>query len=254
MTDEGPGADWRSADAYADLLSCDRRFFAWEWLRRSPAYRRLWRNRDRLARNALSETGLVDWVDPAIATPHARPIWHGRIDPAVLDGHPVKGPQPSAFACDLFDVRSVAPFVSVAIDSSEHWLVSDGRWVVRLDLHDGTLLGGPLLIEHRMTGLQSLAPKLGALRQLIALADKGALPPSMRPRERRAGQWILELRVADALLAGAAQQEIARRLYRSAALAPSWRLESSSYRSRIQRLVRKARHQLAEPLAGPWFR
>jgi Uncharacterized conserved protein len=253
VIDEGPGAEWRSADAYADLFSCDRRFFAWEWLRRSPAYRRLWRNRDRLPRDALSETGLVDWVDPAIAAPHARPIWNGRIDPAVLDGHPVEGPQPNVFACDLFDIRSVAPFVSVAVDSSEHWLVSDGRWVVRLDLHDGTLLGGPLLIEHRMAGLQSVAPKLAALRRLIALAANGALPSSMTPRERRAGQWILELRVADALLAGATQQEIARRLYYGAVSAPDWRIENAAYRSRVQRLVRKARRQLARPLAGPWF-
>lgn len=253
MTNEGPGADWRSADAYSDLLSCDRRFFAWEWLRRSPAYRRLWRKRDRLPRDALTETGLVDWVDPAIATPHARPIWNRRIDPAVLIGHPVEGPQPSVPPYDIFDVRSVAPFVSVAIDSSEHWLVSDGRWVVRLDLHDGTLLGGPLLIEHRMAGLQSLAPKLAALRRLIALAANGALPSSMTPRERRAGQWVMELRVADALLAGATQQEIARHLYRRAISLPDWRFESSAYRSRIQRLVRKARRQLAAPLAGPWF-
>jgi len=253
VIDEGPGADWRSADAYADLFSCDRRFFAWEWLRRSPAYRRLWRNRDRLPRDALSETGLVDWVDPAIAAPQARPIWNGCTDPSVLDGRPVEGPHTCVFACDLFDVRSVAPFVSVAIDSSEHWLVSDGRWVIRLDLHDGTLLGGPLLIEHRMTGLRRLAPKLAALRQLIALVDKGELPPSMHPRERRAAQWILELRVADALLAGATQQEMARHFYSAAVSAPNWRLESSPYRSRIQRLVRNARRQLADPLAGPWF-
>lgn len=76
-------------------------------------------------------------------------------------------------------------------------LLSDGHWAIRLDLHDGTLLGGPLLIEPRLTGLASLRPRLAALRQLASLAARGELHASPMPRERRAAQWILELRVAD---------------------------------------------------------
>ena len=116
-----------------------------------------------------------------------------------------------------------------------------------------TLLGGPLLIEHRLTGLQSLGPRLAALRQLAVLAKKGELPASLMPRERRAEQRILELRVADALQAGASQREMAQRLFGSAVASDRWRLESNAYRLRIQRLVRRARQRFADPLAGPWF-
>lgn len=131
--------------------------------------------------------------------------------------------------------------------------MSDGHWAIRLDLHDGTLLGGPLLIEHRLTGLRSLDTRLKALSQLAELARKGDLPASLIPRERRAAQWILELRIGDALLAGASQQDMARRLFGGAVAPDRWRLESTAYRLRIQRLVRRARARLADPLAGPWF-
>lgn len=254
MRDDEPGADWRSAAAYAELLLCDRRFFAWEWVRRSPAYRHRWRNRDRLPGDAPAEMGLIGWIDPAIPAPRARPIWSVTTDPAVLDGRPADRAAPAATDADALDILAVAPLVSVEVTAeAEHWLLSDGHWAIRLDLHDGTLLGGPLLIEHRLTGLQSLEPKLAALRQLVTLARKGELPASLMPRERRAAQWILELRVADAVLAGAAQQDMARHLYGRAVATHRWRLESEAYRVRIQRLVRRARLRLAAPLAGPWF-
>lgn len=145
--------------------------------------------------------------------------------------------------------------VSVEVDAAhvEHWLLSDGHWAVRLDLHDGTLLGGPTLVEHRMTGLASAEPKIEALRQFVLLARKGWLPASLLPRERRAAQWILELRAGDALLEGVPQQAIARALFRHAIAPERWRIESASYRLRVQRLVRIARRYLAAPLSGPWF-
>jgi hypothetical protein len=79
------------------------------------------------------------------------------------------------------------------------------------------------------------------------------MPLSLRPRERRATQWILELRVTDALIEDATQQEMARTLFPDSVVHRRWRLESASYRLRVQRLVRIARRRLADPLAGPWF-
>lgn len=248
----GPGADWRSPGAYSELLVSDRRAFAWEWLRRNGNYRCLWVTRRQPGAEGPERFGLLGWVDPALPAPAARPIWSIDRDPRVLRARPAARAAP---ADDLFDVRSVAPFVSVEVDASgyEHWLLSDGHWAIRLDLHDGTLLGGPVLVEYRVTGLLSAKPKLESLKQFVVLAEKGRLPRSMIPKERKAAHWIVELRVGDALLAGASQQAIARELF-GAAIAPSrWRVESASYRLRVQRLVKAARRYLTEPLAGPWF-
>lgn len=253
MSAGGAAANWRSARAYADLLLCDRRAFAWEWVRRSPGYRKLWTGRGQLADDAAAQFGLLAWVDPALPASKARPIWSGTVDPTVLDEHPVGE---ALAAGDALDIRDLASYVSVEIDrdEQEHWLLSDGRWAIRLDLHDGTLLGGPQLLEHRFTGIQSARPKVAALKLLLALVANGEMPSSLLPRERRAARWIFELRTGDALLDGANQQEIARTLFGDAIPAAKWRPETPSYRLRVQRLVGSARSYLAAPLDGPWFR
>ncbi|KTE16376.1 hypothetical protein ATE76_01485 [Sphingopyxis sp. H093] len=247
-----PASDWRASDGYDALLRCDRRAFAWEWLRRNQIYRSLWAARESLPIDAPKDIGLLGWVDPALASPQARPIWSTRMDPKVLKGRLATRSAPSA---DLFDIRAIAPFVSVEIDAdrAEHWLFSDGRWAIRLDVYGGTLLGGPALIEYQLHGVESARSKLDALRQFLALSEQGRLPASLVPRERRASRWILELRVGDAILTGATEQDIARELFKDAIAPKRWRRENASYRLRVQRLVRIARHRLAHPLSGPWF-
>lgn len=145
--------------------------------------------------------------------------------------------------------------MTVEVDENgvEHWLLSDGRWIVRLDIHEGTLLGGPVLLQHRLTGFHSADAKVDTLRQLSALAQRGAVPLSLLPRERPAPRWVLELRTADAILSGASQQDIARTFY-GAAVSEDWRSENDSYRLRVRRLVRTARKNLKNPFSGPWLR
>lgn len=118
---------------------------------------------------------------------------------------------------------------------------------------NGTLLGGPLLLNHRICGLESAEPKLLALRQLIALSRYGELPVGLHPKEVRAPRWVLELRTADGIAAGATQHEMAKSFFGQAVALDRWRLESASYRLRIQRLARAARRNLSAPLGGPWF-
>lgn len=242
-------AIWSSATNYSLLLHADRRGFAWEWLRRHPPYCSAWADR-RLPPTAF---GLLAYENPDLSLANARPIWAGDTDPAVLASHPV--PAAPRAAGDLLDIRRLADFVSVAIDEQdvEHWLLTDGRWVIRLDLHDGTLLGGPVLLQHQIQGFTNAEPKIATLRQLGALAALGQLPMSLQPREARAARWILELRTADALLNGASYQEMARAFYGNLIASERWREDNSSYRLRVQRLARVARRHLDDPLGGPWF-
>lgn len=240
--------NWRSGAPYTALMRADRRSFAWEWLRRHRPYRRAWEERH-LPPAAF---GLLAFEDPDRPTPLARPIWTRERDPRVIDSGPASRTDRSD---DLIDIRAFADIVTVEIDEhdAEHWLLSDGHWAVRLALHDGTLLAGPALLEHRLVGLASAAPKIQALRQLIALARDGDMPASLRPREVRAPRWILELRTADGLAAGASQQKLARAFFGTAISDRDWRTRSAPYRLRVQRLVRAARQRLADPLGGPWF-
>jgi len=240
--------NWRSAAPYTALMRADRRSFAWEWLRRHHPYRQAWEERH-LPPAAF---GLLAYEDPDRPTPLARPIWTRERDPRVIDSTPVAGAHGEG---DFLDIRALADLVSVEVDEtgSEHWLLSDGHWAVRLALHDGTLLAGPALLEHRLLGLDAAALKLETLEQLIALARGGDMPTKLRPREVRAPRWILELRTADGLAAGASQQVLARAFFGSAISGRCWRTDSASYRLRVQRLVKAARRRLTNPLDGPWF-
>lgn len=241
--------DWRSAERYSALLHADRRSFAWEWLRRSEAYRQAWSHRTR----PPTDFGLLAYEDPELGLPRAKPIWGFAIDPAVLASHPSR--ERPVSAADLLDIRKISEFVAVEIDECdvEHWLITDGRWSIRLDLHDGTLLGGPVMLQHHLQGFASAEPKVQALRQLGALAAAGEIPVGLLPRESRAARWILELRTADALASGATHQEMARCFYRASISGHAWRSGSDAFRLRIQRLVRAAKRYLADPFAGPWF-
>jgi hypothetical protein len=61
------------------------------------------------------------------------------------------------------------------------------------------------------------------------------------------GEFDRQQKRLDALLANTTQQEIARTLFSYSVTPRRWRLESTSYLLRVQRLVRIARRRLADP-------
>jgi hypothetical protein len=247
--------DWQLPHRYAHLRDADRRLFAWEWLRRCPAYRRAWQRYradpgSRVATRVARRFALIVLEDPARDARSARPVWRSEHDPRVVraDAKGLVGAP-----ADLFDILRLAPVAHVAVsrDGSEHWLFSDGGWLLRLDVVEGTLLGGPTLLRFRVEGLTNLPSQLGALGELVRRL--GAPETGLRGcTTRRNQRWITELRTADALQQGASQRQIAQSLFGDIA-GKGWRLDSESYRSRTQRLVRAARARLLRPISREWF-
>lgn len=243
--------DWRLDAAYAPLVSMPRWAFAWEWIRRDRAYRSAWLNSARAPADA-ARFGLEAFEDPSLDAFAARPIWSRAIDRSVLVADVVDGDAPAEEMIDLLAFRQ---HVSLVVDrfEREHVLLSNGRRALRIDVVRGSLIGGPALLAYQLSGLRRAAPRLSTLEHLIALAQTGRFADGPAKAERRARRWVMELRVADALAAGASQQEIARVLFGAAIATSRWRLQSGAYRLRIQRLVRAVRNQsrLAQP--SHWF-
>jgi hypothetical protein len=182
----------------------------------------------------------------------ARPMWSADIDAGVLFARIV--PEPAVRA-DLVDLLRIRPLVAAIIDGrdTEHLLFSDGRHALRVDIVGGTLVGAPALLAYRLAGLSRVRRPLRSLQRLLALMSDRRFATTLDPPEARAARWILELRVADALRAGASQQDIARVLYERVAAETQWRLATPAIRSRVQRLVRTARlRQGAHPITD-WF-
>jgi hypothetical protein len=250
-----PRFDWRRGALYDYLLGVERAMFAWEWLRRTVGYRRAWtQSRTRGSRESARRARrfqLVELIDPDLSAAVARPIWRAGHDPHVIEAAPRLTAMPPE---DRLDIRALEALASVGLDDDdvEHWRIGTAAMSLRLDVTEGTLLGGPTGLSYQLWGIERLHAKLAPL-QLLTRLGRSPEATLVAAKQVRAKRWIAELRTADALRDGASQQEIARVLFGSA-VPGEWRSDSDSYRYRVQRLVRKARERLANPLAEEWFR
>lgn len=251
--EEGQLADWKDAAAYAPLLEADRSLFAWEWLRRDPAYRKAATRSGALARDSSGSAiiaderaarwGLHAFERPEVACPDARPIWRREACPAVLSARAVDEGEPG----DRFDLARLVNFTDLVRSESgmEHVLLSDRGRMLRLDILSGTVCDGPVLLRFELAGMRSALGPLRTLRQLLALWRSGRFSRALHPPEARARRWILLLRTHDALVAGADQREIAEQLLDRDAIEGRWRVRAPALRSRAQRLAREARRTAA---------
>lgn len=235
--------DWRDAAAYASLLDADRSLFAWEWLRRDPVYcaaaeEALSKGSTGAANAAAERFGLVAFEAPQLAVPHARPFWRSDSHPFVLMAE--RGKAEAAFDALEWD-RFTGITRVISTDTSEHWLLSDGLRVIRLDGPHGAFSAEPLCPRYAIEGLISAEPPLLTLRRFLALCRTGDFSRSLHRRETRARRWIMMVRAHDALIAGADQRQIAREIFSRSVAEPCWRSRESSVRSQVQRLVRSAR-------------
>ncbi|RYD59959.1 MAG: DUF2285 domain-containing protein [Sphingomonadales bacterium] len=248
-----PSADWRSDEDYADLARGDRHAFAWEWLRRLPAYRAAC-IRDAAGHGEAAAFGLHRFEPFDRPFPRARPLWRREIDPHVVMAS-ARPHKPGKAAFDFAQLTELASSCHVVSGDAEHWLWTEGRRSLRLDLAAGTLRDGPVRLEYQLSGFQDVLPRLAAIERLVALTRSGRLVRGLFTKERRAPRWALVLRTWDALAAGATQREIADRLFDLGGLA-RWRIEASSWRQRTQRLVAAARASANVPpsrwLDGSW--
>lgn len=142
MGSAGPVADWRDADAYAPLLAADRSLFAWEWLRREPAYRAAARAalKGHESPEGAERWGLHRFEDPDRAAPEARPVWRADRYRHVLSARAAPPVAPGD-ALDLARLSCRATLVRGAA-GAEHMLFSDGLRTVRLDLVGGGASAG----------------------------------------------------------------------------------------------------------------
>lgn len=240
--------DWRDGDAYAPLLLAERAVFAWEWLRRNPAYRTAaelgLRNSvtdERVERKCQPEAatwGLHAFENPALAAPLARPVWRADSFSLVLSARAGGLGKPA----DHFDIAQISRSATLVTGErgGDHLLISNGLRTIRLDVTNGGLRNGPVRLAYQLAGFESAEAPLLVLRRLVSFWRDRRFSPALHPREARARRWVLTLRVADAVADGAQQREIAAKLLDPEATEPCWRSRMPSVRSQVQRLVQSA--------------
>lgn len=233
--------DWHDAARYAPLLSADRSMFAWEWLRRDPAYRAAARACAMAPAEGVEDAtqfGLLTFEPAELAVPAARPLWHAEAHPYVLEARS----DPSRSHGDEIDLGRFAGLVRLAEHGGAgHLLLSDGFRSIRIDAPPGTFANGPVFLAYIIGGVASAEPRLLTLRRFLALCRTERFSRALHAPEPRARRWIMMIRAADALAAGAGQREIAEVLLSRSVGEPRWRGREPSIRSQAQRLVRSAR-------------
>jgi len=254
MSATGDIPDWRDAQAYAPLLRAERAVFAWEWLRRNPAYRAAaalaggpagdCAERPRCvpalaAQPEAGAWGLHVFEDPGMSALSARPLWRAEAYPFVLRA----SASSEGEGRDRLDLARIAMSTLVARSAAglEHVLISDGLRSIRLDIVRGSLLAGPARLTYELAGLVAAERPLRVLQRLLAVHRVGCFSATLHRREARAARWVLLLRTHDAIEAGASQRLVAAHLLSQAASAVDWRYRTPSLRSQAQRLVRGAR-------------
>ena len=250
MSADVPGADWRSPAPYAPLAHCDRHGFAWEWLRRTRAYRTAYARQLTAAeeRRIAAQFGLHRLELPDLAWPQARPLWRRDVDPAVLEAE--IAPSRDDATIDLHTLTTIASFDDDGRE--EHWLLADHGHHVRIDLRRGSLNEGCVALRFQISGFPRCRAQLASLERLVSLTELGRWPARNPPPERRAERWALMLRVHDAVASGASHRAIAECLFDLYDL-PRWRVNAPSWRRRVQRLAEAAR-QLAGEGPATWLR
>jgi hypothetical protein len=175
---------------------------------------------------------------PACGSPGARLLWHARHDPGVL-----RVSEGEVSDDDLFDLRNLRTptVVAVAPDGREHVAISDGFRRIRLDVIEGSLLAGSVMLHYHLRGLNHLDGPLLSLRRLIALVRTGRFALAPFPADHTAPRIVTALRVHDALVAGASQRDIAIGLFGVDIVNRDWLTSSDFLRSRVRRLVALAR-------------
>lgn len=230
--------DWRDDQGYASLRDLDPALLAWEWLRRDPAYRLAYHDRQLLpGGNDAGAFGLHHFIDPQLPARDARPMWCAERMSGIL--------QVRAEPCDdegeAFDLARFSPLASLSrSNDGQHLLLCDGRALLRIDVLAGDVAPGPVRFHYALSGFSELSGPLLTLQRLQHLVRSGVLMHSPSS-DRKAARMISLLRTVDALAGGASQREIATVLLDRDAARPNWRLDQPSLRSRVQRLVRLTR-------------
>lgn len=253
-----PHHRWPGYEAYRYLEHVGPTGLAWEWLRRDPAYHRLEPGpRGRTPSGAIilegasalceARWGCLNVEDAALVAPDASILWSAAVDPCVLRAVAVPAAigQPDAFDLDRYAgcaalVRGVA--------GAEHLLVRGQGRSLRLDILEGTLLCGPVILRYDFSGVGEIGPPLATLRGYHHLCRTGEIPAPrsrLRQRDRRA---IDTLRTQDALLAGASIRDVGMVLFGAQRVAEDWSAPAEALKSHCRRMIALAR----EMAGGRW--
>jgi hypothetical protein len=238
-----PTMDWRDSDSYLWVTALPRPALAWEFVRRSPAYREAYQSSEFSQRG--SPWPMVRLENPRLDALHAVPAWTGSVCDEVLPLRTGARPQDAIRAAINVDrLRCRMTMLEDAAGTTHVLFAERGRQLhlaVEADPVAGLALMTPALAPMPLTVKRTLA-----LRRLSDLAEHGELRQHLYPAESRAPRFARILQALDGALAGARHRDIAVSLFGERRVTQDWASPDNHLRDHVRRAVAQGRTMMAE--------
>lgn len=238
-----PTMDWRDSDSYLWVTALPRPALAWEFVRRSPAYREAYQC------NAVSKLGaswpLVRLEDPSLDARHAIPAWTDGVCDDILPLRTGAAPQDAIRAAiDVDRLRCQMTTIEEDAGTTHVLFAERGRQLHLAVEVDST--AGAALMTPALAPMPLAVKRTQALRRLSDLAEHGELREHLYPAESRAPRFARILQALDGALAGARHRDIAVSLFGERRVAQDWALPDNHLRDHVRRAVAQGRSMMAD--------
>lgn len=240
---------WPEIDTYRWMSMLSSLGWAWEFLRRNPAYICAYNNEGGHApdigvdgQNQTLMWGLLRFENPSLDARNANVFWRMRACREVLPlaASPMRrGTEANMLRLKNLQCRAtVHPF---GADRRQDVLFAqDGRFL-QLAVFGDTPLEEALLLTPALPSSIYRGSRLLAVRRLTDLVQHQAIRPSLYPRERRAPRLMRVAQALDGWLAKASYHDIAVALFGPARVERDWRDPREHLRDQVRRAVRYGR-------------
>lgn len=235
-------ADWRDPTSYAYTRDLTRDAWAWEFLRRSPAYRAAWDHVRQSAQASVDALrfGISTFEDPERTSLDAKILWRQDISSFVLplraDGsHGADG----ATTFDLSRLRHrVAAQTSDA--AAQHVLFLEQGRRLQIMVYGDDVFGRVRLFAQTPCHVDSVKRHASLLHRLTDFLAHDRLAPDLYPPEPRGRRLVVVLRVLDGWLAETAQRVIGSTVFNDDDR-QGWRDCPCPLRDRVRLTLRRGR-------------
>lgn len=248
--------DWTNEDDYAWAGVLARREWAWEFLRRNREFQADWKSAqieygisgyDGGTTTLMSlhrEPSLLKWgclytTAPEYDARMACVFWAPDLCASVLRLRAFRVNETvPATPFSLDDI--VCPSLLLELpDSPQHLLFAEGGRSLQLVIEGADVMNSVRLMTDGAPGQDLARPQLQSLRCFNDLRLSGRLYASHVQRDALSARLRFVLRVLDAALAGASQQEIGQAMFAGELAGRSWDTAGQGLRDRIRRALHR---------------
>lgn len=219
------------------LIGLSRRGWAWEFLRRDPAYQIAHEDRDGDPLR-IATWGLLHPADPSRSAIEADVFWRVDDCPEVLPMAFTREPNlPAGYTLKLDGLSChVAHAADDGVGRRDILFREQGRTLQLAVFGDGGLSEAQLVVP-ALNDPHAVMARTASLRRLNDLLYNKTMRSALYPPEGRAARLIKVLAALDGWLTGAPQREIATQMFGAARVEREWNDPGENLKDQVRRAI-----------------